>query len=250
MQRRSRIGRGTWGQRIGWGGVATVVVAVLFLVPSAASAKQSTTLKAPYTGAVYSGVGGTFTGCPATGSVSWSTTPNFNLTNGHAYVAGKSSQGVCKKVQASSQATAYTELETTSFTLSSGHHVLKATWNASYSIDLVATPGPSPQTAAAYLDLYTFAYVYDQTNGTVQYATYSTNLVYTEASGSLVSSFHGIALSDFVNATFASGHSYELVVLLEMNAQSTVSAGKSTASAEVNAATAGNKATLTSITGT
>jgi hypothetical protein len=247
MQQGARGGRGTWGRRVSWGGVATVAVALLFLVPSVASAKPVTTLKAPYSGSVYSGVQGTFSGCPATGSVSWASTPNFNLTNGRGYVAGQSSQGVCKKVSANSDATAYTELVSATFSLTTGHHSLVATWNASYSIDLVATPGPSSQTASASVDLYTFAYIYDLTNTSTVYAAYSTNLVHSVTSGSLVTSYHNVALSDFVNGTFAAGHVYEVVVLLEFNAASTVSAGKSTASAEVNAASSGEKATLTSI---
>jgi hypothetical protein len=247
MQQRTREGRRTWGRRISWGSVVTVAVAILFLVPAAASAKSATTLKAPYSGSVYSGVQGTFIGCPASGTVSWPQTPNFNVTNGRAYEAGQSSQGACKKVAADSDATAYTELVSATFALTTGHHSVHATWSASYSIDLVATPGPSPQSAYASVDLYTFAYIYDLTNTSTVYATYSTNLIHTITTGSLVTSYHNVALSDFVNGTFASGHVYEVVVLLEFNAQSTVSAGKSTASAEVNAATSGEKGTLTSI---
>jgi hypothetical protein len=227
--------------------VATVAVALLFLVPSAASAKPATSLKAPYSGSVYSGVQGTFIGCPATGSVSWASTPVFNLTNGRAYVTGQSSQGVCKKASAESDATAYTELVSATFALTTGHHSLKATWSASYSIDLVATPGPSPQSAYAYVDLFTYAYIFDFTNASTVYAAHSTNLIHSVTSGSLVTSYHNIALSDFVNGTFASGHTYEVVVLLEIDAQSSVSSGKSTASAEVNAATSGERGTLTSI---
>jgi hypothetical protein len=244
---RAREGQRTWGRKISWGGVAAVAVAMLFLIPSAASAKPATSLKAPYSGSVYSGVQGSFTGCSGTGNVSWASTPSFNLTNGRGYVAGQSGQGVCKKGAASSDATAYTELVSATFALTTGHHSLVATWSASYSIDLLATPGPSPQTAGAEADLYTFAYIYDLTNTSTVYAAYSTNLIHTVTSGSLVTSYHNVALSDFVNGTFVAGHVYEVVVLLELEAESTVSAGKSTASAEVNAAKSGEKGTLTSI---
>jgi hypothetical protein len=245
VQHTPRASRAPWGRKLSWSGVITVAVALLFLVPSAASAKSTVTLKAPYAGSVYSGDQGTFNVCP--GTTSWALTPDFNLTNGRAYVVAQSSQPACTAGSAGTYATAYTELVSASFSMSTGHHSLKATWSASYSIHLVATPGPSPQTAYAEGDLYTFAYVYDLTAGTTVFASYSTNLAHSVSSGSLVKSYHTAALSDFVNGTFVKSHSYEVVVLLEISTDSVVSAGTSTASAEVNAGTTGEKGTLLSI---
>ncbi|MCI4373796.1 MAG: hypothetical protein L3K02_09190 [Thermoplasmata archaeon] len=240
------VGPGLWGRRIGLGGVVAVVVGLLMILPSAANATPA--LTAPYTGYVYATQGANLGGCG--GNATWPGTPFFNLTNGHAHISAGAKAPACAKTTASVDTYAEAEFQSSAFTLTAGHHTVKEKWWASYSIDLVATPGPGGQTAVASSQLYATAYIYDATNHTDIYATHEVYLDNSTSSGSLVKSFSGVKLTSYVNGTFASGHSYEIIVYLVVYADVNVSAGKSTASAQINCGTSGKFATLISITAT
>jgi hypothetical protein len=149
---------------------------------------------------------------------------------------------------AGTDAYAAAELFSSTFTLPTGHHSVKAKWTPTYSIDLVAKPGPSPQSAFAFSEVYVNAYVYDETNHSYIQYTHDTILPDGISSGSLVKTFHGVSLVSYVNGTFATGHSYSIVVYFEVYAEADVSAGSSAASALINAGTSGKLATLDSIT--
>jgi hypothetical protein len=240
-----RTARGTWGRRVGFAGVIAFALGLMVALPSAVAAAPVLTLKAPFTGTNYSQEQGSFGGCG--GNASWARTPSFNLTTGHAYVTAQSKTPACKHSSAYTDAYAEAEFESASFILTSGHHVIKVKWLASYSIHLVATPSGGG-TAFADSDVYAYAYVYDETNYSYHDQTYSTAYYNSTTSGSLVKTLNGVHLINYVNGTFAAGHLYEIIVFFEVDAQTNVSAGTSTASALTNAGTSGKMGTLESIT--
>jgi hypothetical protein len=247
MQQRNRTRGTSRSRRFGWSGVSTaaVVLGLLMILPSSVSATTPVTLKAPFTGITSSGESSGFG--PCTGTTSWARSPTFSLTSGHAYLAANSSQPACGSADSYSDAEAFVEYVTSSVVLS-GHTSIKMKWTASYSVDLVSTPGPSPQYSYAESQVYVFGYVYDLTNDTYAYSTYSTTLYHTVYSGSLVTSYSGLRLVSFINGTFVKSHSYEIQVYLEIDADTWVYTGTSTASASVNAGTSGKAVTLVAIT--
>jgi len=223
-----------------------VALGLLVFLPAVASATPVFTLKSPFTGTAYSTEQANFNGCG--GTASWARNPFFNLTNGHAYATAQSTQPSCKHSSAYTDTYASVQFESAAFVLASGHHSIKLKWTVSFSFDLVATPGPSPQTAFAYGDVFATAYVYDATNSTFIDATHTTYLAYSTSNGSLVQSFSGVRLLDFVNGTFATGHSYQVVAYFEVYVEADVGVGSSTASSLFNAGTSGKVATLNLIT--
>jgi hypothetical protein len=245
MGKRERSGRKHWEGRIGLGGVVALALGLLIAIPSAVDASSAPRLKAPYSGSNYGWEDSYFAGC--NGNVTWARSPFFNLSNGHAYTNAQVSQPACASTFSYTEAYAGAELITTSLSLPAGHHSVAAHWTASYSIDLVASPGPSPQTASATAELYAAGYIVDQTNDTYIYATYTTYLDHEIFSGSQVASFHGAKLTAYFNYTFVAGHSYEIVVYIQSFVEANISAGASTASAEVNTGTSGKSSTLVSI---
>ncbi len=243
----NRAARGMWGRRIGCAGLIAFALGLMVVLPSAVAATPVLTLKAPYTGTNFSQEQGSFGGCG--GNASWARTPSFNLTTGHAYATAQAKTPACKHSPAFTDAFAEAAFESATFILTTGHHVIKVKWLASYSIHLVATPSGGG-TAFADSDFSVYAYVYDATNYSYHDQTYSTSFYNSTTSGSLVKTFNGVHLINYVNGTFAAGHLYEIIVYFEVDTQTDVSAGTSTASALANAGTSGKMAKLESITAT
>ena len=247
MDKTGREGAWRWGRGLSWGGAICVAMALLVILPSAVASTPALSIKAPYSGRAYSYVSAGFGGC-SNGTATWARNPFFNLTTGHAYVSTGSIQPACKTGFANVYSLAETEFSSMSFSMPSGHHSLKVKWTASYSVDLVATPGPSSQTAYAGGEVYLLTYVLDATNGTYIYETHYTEFSYSISTGSLVKSFSGAKLESFNNGTFVSSHSYEVYAYFEVYSDAGVSSGASTASSTINVGTSGERATLESIT--
>ncbi|MCI4343860.1 MAG: hypothetical protein L3J92_07120 [Thermoplasmata archaeon] len=245
MTNSGRTTRGLWGRRIGFTGGAALAVSLLILLPSAANATPTFTLKAPFSGTTYADEGASFEGCG--GNATWAIAPFFNLTNGHAHESVSALTPACKKQYSSTGVYTEAALVTTSFKLATGSHSIKAKWTASFSIDLVASPGKSPQTAYAYDEVYVYGWTYDETNDSYVESTYSSYVDNYTYNGSVVHSFHDVTLWMDINGTYASGHVYYLVTYFAMDVETDASAGHSTASAQVNGGTSGERAALDSI---
>jgi hypothetical protein len=237
-----RIRRTGWLRRAGFGGVVALAVALLMVLPSAVATTPLLYLKAPYSGTNSGSEVARFGGVCA-GTSSFARSPVFNLTHGRAYTVAEAQMPGCAS-SASVLAYESAGFASATFTLPSGHHSIKAKWTVSFSIDLVATPGPTPQSASAYVDVNVDDYVYDETNNTYIGPTHIPSLDYSISTGSYVKSYTNQVLVAYANGTFASGHDYEVSVVITVIAYASVTGGASSASAKVNAGTGGKAATL------
>jgi hypothetical protein len=224
------------------------VVALLLVVAPTASASASPspkTLRSPYAGYGYGYESGYFDGCG--GSALFAKTPYFNATNGHGYALVQSNSSSCGKIASDSEAYSEAEFEISSLTLPSGHGSIRERWSATFSFNLVAHPGKRGS-ADAYVAIFLYSYLYDATNHTYAASSYTNPFYNSTTSGTLAASYSGVSMVDYVNGTFASGHTYYLYLQFELEAYSEASSKIASAGAVINCGTSGNSAKLTSIT--
>ncbi|MCI4364528.1 MAG: hypothetical protein L3K10_00465 [Thermoplasmata archaeon] len=236
----------TKGRTVGFGSVMTVGLALLMVLAPAASAHPALTLTAPYGGTADQSISAGFTGCG--GNASWSTSPSFNLVNGHAVTNTKATQVSCGSVSATTEAVSFVGLSSSTFSVASGHHSVKEKWSVTFFVDLVATPGPYPQFAYAESEVYIYTYVYDQTSSSYLSSSFHSSQGNSVSSGSLMKTFTSLRMEAFVNGTFTAGHTYYVVTELISLVDTSVSTGGSSASGSINMSTSGKHAVLSSIT--
>jgi hypothetical protein len=244
-RRGRRLFEGRSARRIGLGGLLVTAVTLLLVVaPSASASPSPKTLKSPFTGAGYGYEDGYFDGCG--GTASFAKSPSFNLTNGHATTIVQANASSCGKGYSTADAYSEAEYDSNSLSLPSGHASIKVRWNTTFSIDLVATPGKRGA-ADAYVAVLLYGDVYDATNRTYVAETDSYPYYNSTSSGVLTAKITGLSLTEYLNGTFASGHTYYLYLEFELEAYTEVSNKPASAGAFINADTSGNSAKLASI---
>jgi hypothetical protein len=208
---------------------------------------------APYTGAP---VTTSLTDVVNCGSVSF-TAPSFYFTPGVGRGAGNSTASTAAScgnpaLPNVGEAEVGFGLSTANFTTSAGHHNITAVWSLTYDTVLHATGAGS--TAGNVLTAGTievFSEIYDlTTHGAISFTTWTTVL---NTTGNANVNFHGNQTVDSsVNANLTKGQVYTFLTIVEFVTTAEIVAGATSghASASINMATGGNKATLVSITRT
>jgi len=248
-----------------WAIEATVLGAVLaallvVLVPlgtGAAAEGQlvtaaTVTIKAPYSGGPQQAAEWLSDGTCGVKS-SFPTSPTFNMTSGTFHGSANATATSCGKFNDTMEAGVFGGLGADSLvkmTTTTGKHTVRFYWTIVYTVTLTAHLG-SKAIAEAESVLTLYAEVSDVANGSSFFPTSSWTVTNTSLTGTYTHQVTEHAVIA-VTGSFVAGHTYALISYVTGFAVSLVTVANggtaATAWANLNIGTAGNHATMTSIT--
>ena len=248
-------GRNRWAVLAGvMGAIVAAILVVAVPVSSgvagagALAPAATTTLKAPYKGVGQQGFQWISDG-PCGAKASDPVMPSFNMTTGEFRGTANVTQTSCGKTNDSADAAILGGLASESkatFTATTGLHTIKISWTIVYTPTLTAHP-TTGNLAVAESYVAVWGEVNDLTNSTSFVP--STTFVVTNVSTSGTVSHQGTDKATItLKLSLVAGHTYAVQTYVEGLVLAETSSGTSSAYANLNLATLGNHATLTSIT--
>jgi hypothetical protein len=244
---RHRVGRS--GASAGVSGgmfVAVVAILVAFVPAAGANILHSALIAPPYGGTAFQASNWYNIGCgfgTATPKL-----PSFSTSSGVFTGSVKSNATSCGTVGTHGS----TEIEggldpSSTFSVTSAKHHFVVHTTFTFDIHLRATTGGATPYADAYTEMYIYAEIYDLTNGSYAYPSYSQHQYNSTSSGTVT--YHATKhLIDDLNVTTVSTHTYELFAFLIGYTYAAVNPGSNFASAMLNLATGGDQGKLVSVT--
>jgi hypothetical protein len=191
------------------------------------------------------------------GSATFTRNPSFNFTSGVGRGAVKSTASTSTSCRTpvlpnAGQTEAAFGISTPDFTATTGHHKITAVWNLTWNTQLHASgAGSKPRDVLTAGAIEVIVELYDLTNNGGVSPTPWTTILNTTGNANI--NFHGSKIVTAVISTnLTKGDVYSFLTVVEFVAVAEIEAGATTghASASINLATSGNKATLVSITRT
>jgi hypothetical protein len=231
--------------------VAAMALSIVLLaspLAQSASAHSPVTLRAPYVGKPYLTTAINTEGCQVA-ATAWSP-PAMNLSSGRATAGVRTHATSCPSATGrdGAQVVANFGLYTKSFTMASGPHTIVLHWMVTWTANVSAHPMPAVNfTPSAETYLTVLSSLYDTTNGTFLYPSNGWHVANVTFNGT-TNYHHTTAVSIIFNQTLVSTHVYVLYSWLGATVLILVpDIGSNSASANLNVATLGNGAKLTSI---